>query len=391
MHLLSGFVARRRRACSLLLVMVLATAATSGALVVSSAAPAGATTFSVDATVGPPGNATGFMVSNAVTVSATGTWVGAPCCPGTGGTSGPDGSPSWATNGNFVLPSANAFSLLGRIGTSGSWTVIGSGPTRLDGVGQLYLTMNDDVTIFGDNSGSLLATLTDDPAGCPTLHSGQYYGTFTGAASGTSSSDWTFTPNANANGYDLSGTVSADPFFTNSPASGSISCGQILFGAVGSSVQFTGAFSADGNTITGTWQSGLFSGTFQTHYSLGTPDFHDYCTNDLGFAFEPSAVLTLGGAQGENFAYNNWACQNSESTVVIAATGAAPSMDDACDFEFGESFSVYAAPLDPNDANSWTCFPTSLTTTIAGPATAVAGGNVTYTVTVHNNGLTTAP
>src|SRR5262249_59964895 len=76
---------------------------------------------------------------------------------------------------------------------------------------------------------------------------------------------------------------------------------------------------------------------------------------------------------------------------VSAATAAAPSMDDACDFECGASFSVYATPLDPNDANSWTCFPTSLTATIAGPATATIGDDVMYTVTVHNNGLTTAP
>src|SRR5262249_41407580 len=44
---------------------------------------------------------------------------------------------------------------VGRLGTSGPWTEIGAGPQTLNGTGELYLAMNDQLGAFGDNSGSV--------------------------------------------------------------------------------------------------------------------------------------------------------------------------------------------------------------------------------------------
>src|SRR5215208_3962687 len=72
--------------------------------------------------------------------------------PNTPAGSGPPSSP---------LPSANVGALLWRIGTSGAWSLVGSGtsftaPTS----GQLYLIVND--TIYTDNCGSFKAEIDVD-------------------------------------------------------------------------------------------------------------------------------------------------------------------------------------------------------------------------------------
>jgi uncharacterized repeat protein (TIGR01451 family) len=377
--------------------MVLATAATSGALVVSSAAPAGASsTVTVNAAVDSPGNDTGLNVQGSVTITAIGSWSydgihyngpgGIPCC----------------TNSQFLNPSAQAQSLLGRIGTTGVWTEVDGGPTTLSGNGELYLAMNDAAGTFGDNVGSLDATLfrSGEQVTCPTLNNGAYYGTFSGDASGTSSDTFNFTPNGNPHGNDLTGFVTAEPFFSNAPASGSVSCGVILFGDVGSSVQFTGSFSGDANTISGTWESGGFSGTFELYWSLGGLSMNDYCEH-LGYfgntetGDTPSTQLKgeISGSPGD--AYDNWACQDPTQTPTVlplANHGPSPSMDDACAFQNGDpGFGVYGQPSDPDDAFSWHCFPASLTTLIHGPTTATVGDDIAYTVTVNNNGQIDAP
>ena len=84
-----------------------------------------------------------------VTLSASGTW----------NNNGTDGSPDGnggATTGSFLLPSAPAGALIGRIGTSGPWTLIGTGPTVINGAGELFLAMNDDPADFSNDSGSLI-------------------------------------------------------------------------------------------------------------------------------------------------------------------------------------------------------------------------------------------
>lgn len=63
----------------------------------------------------------------------------------------------------ITTPSTIAFALVGRIGTTGAWTLIGSGPVMLSGAGELYLAQNDERGQFVDNGGSLTATLAFPP------------------------------------------------------------------------------------------------------------------------------------------------------------------------------------------------------------------------------------
>jgi DNA-binding beta-propeller fold protein YncE len=65
-------------------------------------------------------------------------------------------------------------------------------------------------------------------------------------------------------------------------------------------------------------------------------------------------TLERGEVGGSGFAYENWACEASNGTeVLIADTGFAPSMADAC--QIGKSETTYAYPEDPNNAYSWGC------------------------------------
>ncbi len=59
---------------------------------------------------------------------------------------------------------------------------------------------------------------------------------------------------------------------------------------------------------------------------------------------------------GPGFAYENWACVESDGTeVAIANTGPAPSMTNAC--EVGNNGEAsYAYPTEPNSAYSWECY-----------------------------------
>jgi len=122
-----------------------------------------------------PGVDTGLVLkkNHAVTVTATGT-----VCPGTGYCVDPDGTSAVDTThssfGGFVLPGAPAYGLVGRVGT-GSWVQVGSGPTTLAGKGHLVFAVNDD--LFGDNTGSFIATVTyTASAGSQTCYPGWGYG-----------------------------------------------------------------------------------------------------------------------------------------------------------------------------------------------------------------------
>jgi hypothetical protein len=126
------------------------------------AQPASATTFSVPANIENPSNgfATGITVDNSMTFTATGGWtenINTTCTT----CRGPDGITPFENQSNWLMPAANAFALVGRIGTSGPWNVIGSGPTTLNGTGDLYMAMNDRLPNYGDNAGSMNVTIAD--------------------------------------------------------------------------------------------------------------------------------------------------------------------------------------------------------------------------------------
>jgi len=217
---------------------------------------------------------------------------------------------------------------------------------------------------------------------CPPLNAGNWVGTFSGSQSGTWSASLDFSEG-------LSGTVSVEGFVSNQPVSGGVSCEQILFGDAGSTFSFAGSIAPDGNSMSGTWHSGSSSGTYMGWFQLGGLDMSGYCQS-LGFNGQgatPPAILLKGSSVGPNFAFDNWACVGSASTVPVAATGPAPSMNDACASQYPSS-TPYAHPSDPNDAYSWNCYPISLVTSISGsPSTVTAGADVQYVVTVQNQGL----
>jgi hypothetical protein len=75
-----------------------------------------------------------------------------------------------------------------------------------------------------------------------------------------------------------------------------------------------------------------------------------YCQS-VGYS---KVALERGEVGGPGFAYENWACVEADGTeVLIADTGPAPSMTNAC--ESGTSEPTYAYPEEPNSAYSWGC------------------------------------
>jgi DNA-binding beta-propeller fold protein YncE len=78
-----------------------------------------------------------------------------------------------------------------------------------------------------------------------------------------------------------------------------------------------------------------------------------YC-EELG---DPSVTLEKEeNFSGPGFAYENWACVEPDGTeVLIANTGPAPSMDNACESE-NSGVKAYAYPTESGSAYSWGCY-----------------------------------
>jgi DNA-binding beta-propeller fold protein YncE len=103
-----------------------------------------------------------------------------------------------------------------------------------------------------------------------------------------------------------------------------------------------------GTSTTG--EADRFKYVFVPPHELGGLDLNGYCSS-LGYV---SVALQKGQVVGPNAAYENWACvEKGGHEVLIAATGVAPSMENACKVQHPGSF-AYAE--EANDANSWKCF-----------------------------------
>ncbi len=129
---------------------------------------AGATT-TVEVPAGAEtGVPTGITLASGDSVSITATGV-AQTNPGHP-TTDPDGL--WPGGGSAscigipetCLAQTTASALVGRVG-DGDWTLVGSGPTTLTGVGAVWLAYNDAIGFFGDNSGAYTAVLDVTRAG----------------------------------------------------------------------------------------------------------------------------------------------------------------------------------------------------------------------------------
>jgi len=113
-----------------------------------------------------PGVDTGVVLQNGQSVTVTATGI---VCPNYQSLCvGPDGNGSLDTTqsssyGANLLPGAPAWGLVGRVG-DGPWMQVGSGPTKLSGSGDVVFAVND--SLFGDNSGSFVVTLSSSGGGC---------------------------------------------------------------------------------------------------------------------------------------------------------------------------------------------------------------------------------
>ncbi len=115
----------------------------------------------------------------------------------------------------------------------------------------------------------------------------------------------------------------------------------------------TGTVDVRVTTANGTSEAGEadhFKYVFVPPHEVGGLDLNGYCRS-LGYT---SVALHKGEVVGPDAAFENWACvEEGGHQVLIAATGPAPSMDNACSTQHPGSF-AYAE--EPNDAFSWKCF-----------------------------------
>jgi hypothetical protein len=124
--------------------------------------------------------------------------------------------------------------------------------------------------------------------------------------------------------------------------------------------------------------------TFSDRYSyvppgaLGGLDIAGYCES-LG---DPGVTLLKGQFEGSpGDAYENWACEESGGhTVVIATSGAAPSMENACVTQY--HVSSYGYPADEENADTWGCYEKTNPVTVESitPASGPTGGGQEVTI-----------
>jgi hypothetical protein len=131
--------------------------------------------FTVQGTQDVPGLNTGihFDSGDTISVTATGLWG----YDFRGPIFGPDGD-SGVTDPSSLLPSADLMALLGRIGTSGAWALLGaSGSFVASTSGFLYLIGND-VPAFFDNTGSVDVEVNGGAGSFQSRYSTDYSATF---------------------------------------------------------------------------------------------------------------------------------------------------------------------------------------------------------------------
>ena len=112
----------------------------------------------IPANVDLPGTDSGFAVvmGTDYRITSQGLWNG-----GSGGDVDAQGQVG-VTNPSAVAPAANLYSMLYRVGTSGSWTYVGLDLTfTASASGNLYFIMNDVSGAYGDNTGEITVTFRE--------------------------------------------------------------------------------------------------------------------------------------------------------------------------------------------------------------------------------------
>jgi DNA-binding beta-propeller fold protein YncE len=97
---------------------------------------------------------------------------------------------------------------------------------------------------------------------------------------------------------------------------------------------------------------------------------------------DPRVTLEKGEQfGGPGFAYENWACVEPDGAeVLLANTGPAPSLANACEVE-NPGVTVYAYPSEPNSAFSWGCY---VIVPPSEPPRAKEGGGSTATIATNH-------
>lgn len=142
----------------------LVAAAASLTLAVTSAAALSTTTVTVTPSPASETTNTGVTMtaSDSGTVTATGSWAAASGGP-YGTAHGPNGSA--AVTDPFTAaclrdPAAPVGALISSLDGGATWSFVGEGPTVISGAGTLLLAQNDCPGYYGDNYGSVTATIT---------------------------------------------------------------------------------------------------------------------------------------------------------------------------------------------------------------------------------------
>ena len=136
----------------------------------------------------------------------------------------------------------------------------------------------------------------------------------------------------------------------------------------------------------------LFKYVAEPKGRLGGLDLAGYCqrqgeteTGVWAGGKEWSVTLLDEEAEGENYAFGNWACypnhyESGPSFLTIAETGPAPSFEGACAEQY-PGFDSYGHPEDPNNANSWICFAVEPKVEKVAPAAGSTLGNNEVVIT----------
>lgn len=131
----------------------------------------------------------------------------------------------------------------------------------------------------------------------------------------------------------------------------------------GHSITATAPAGSETSNVTVTTPVGTSAINFGDEYvygRVGGLDLDAYCESigDSGKDSEGNGpvVLMKGEVEGPEYAYDNWACVETDGTVVgIAVEGPAPSMNNACALAY-PGVADHADAEDPNNAFSWTCY-----------------------------------
>jgi DNA-binding beta-propeller fold protein YncE len=141
----------------------------------------------------------------------------------------------------------------------------------------------------------------------------------------------------------------------------------------------SGSGEVDVTVTNSTGTSTVNAGDVYVYGRLGGLQLSGYCEslgdNGKDAKGEGPTALIKEAIEGPEYAYDNWACvQDDGALVPIAAAGAAPSMNNACAVQYPSGPS-HAAPENPNNAFTWSCYEGEPAPEVGGGGGSAGGGS----------------